>query len=88
MKSLTFYIILGLFYLTVLSARMQSEDTDEFGETTPNPKIALLKAIVNDPEFLSLNPKQQIRIFVIVYENLEDLFRDLKQKSRFKSNKK
>ena len=53
---------------------MQQNNKDSFedknGETTSS-LMNILDAIVNDPEFLQLESRQQLRLLMIIYDMLE-----------------
>ena len=69
MKFLNFFLA---FCLTLLGSSMMMETKDMETQHETNPSLMdTLVTILNDPEFVSLKPQQQIRIVVIIYEILE-----------------
>jgi len=84
MKYTSICFALGLIFLAVLSTQAH---TDFIGSNTVRGKkqseifemyglkLDMIKAIVNDNEYLSLKPRRQLRIFVAVYNILENFLK-------------
>ena len=70
MNTFTLCFTLGLIVLGSSSMIVESKDIENRKEISPNP-MDILEAILNDPEFVSLNSHQQLRVLVIMYEMLE-----------------
>jgi hypothetical protein len=70
MNTFTLCFALSLIVLGSSSIKVESNDIENRKETTPN-SMEILEAILNDPEFLSLNSHQQLRVLVIMYEMLD-----------------
>ena len=70
MNTFTLCFALGLIVLGSSSMILESTDIENRKETSPN-SMEILETILNDPEFLSLNSHQQLRVLVIMYEMLE-----------------
>ena len=86
MKTIAFSISLVFIYLAT-SLRAQVGNTD-----VATQKMQIVKAIINvilkDPEFVSLQAKQQMRILIIVYDMLEQHFKTQQEANRLKRSGK
>jgi hypothetical protein len=83
MKYFAFFFALGVLCL-VSSIKVKSKDIAN-NQEKPKSLMETLEAILNDPEFVSLNPQQQLRVLVIMYEILES---HLKSQESINTNKR
>jgi hypothetical protein len=55
-------------------------------ETKQPHLMGIIEAILNDPEFVSLKPQQQLRVLVTIYEMLETYLKSRQFYKRYDAN--
>jgi len=72
-KEMKVYTLISAFVLICLatSLTVHSQDTFEISEKTPS-LMEIINEILNDAEFLSLTPQQQLRVLIHIYDMLEE----------------
>jgi len=48
-----------------------------------NLKLEIIRSILNDKEYLSLKPQQQLAVFLVAYNKLETFLKAQRQKTRY-----
>lgn len=62
-------IITALILSNLVSSLIAYSENDE---KQPTSLMGIIEAILNDAEFVSLKPQQQLRVLVVIYELLEN----------------
>ena len=68
----------SLCFITLLIKESKSTNgSDVFVESSMDNRslMDIMMAILNDPEFLSLQPHQQLKVLIIIYNMLESLLK-------------
>jgi hypothetical protein len=72
------YIIFGIVLFASLSKQSETEtrsiDQDNEKVDEQSEVMQILQTIMRDPEFLSLNPKQQLEVLIALYNMLRNYF--------------
>jgi hypothetical protein len=72
------YIIFGIVLFASLSKESETETRSIYDDNQKAEEqsevMQILQTIMRDPEFLSLNPKQQLEVLIALYNMLRNYF--------------